>query len=270
MVHTGLPESRQTPTKSGPGASMSVFSSRACMSPAWFSIATLTPASDRATAMFFSTLTVSSMCRSMPPRSAALRARHGRSATGRSSRRRSSSRAALRPCPAPCRTSPTSGRSSACRSRDPVRARRRVARTLFRLSGSSDAEKTDLAEMDDLDVPLRGEVDLLKRRPVLLPRGCTCRRRIALASPVSATLRSGSAHNRRGQCQGRGPESFHKRPSICRHVVLCWHGDPPVKRTDDLFEPIVVVLLLGSVGPGLLLPGFPEPVDPNGLRSTSL
>ena len=45
IAHTGLPASMHTPTKSGPASSTSIFSSRACMSPAWFSTASFSPAS---------------------------------------------------------------------------------------------------------------------------------------------------------------------------------------------------------------------------------
>jgi len=111
--------------------------------------------------------------------------------------------------------------------------------------------------VDDLDVPLGGEVHLLKRRPVLLAEAVHVdaeshwRRRFLRRCEAR-----GSAHHWRGERQRRGSEGLHKRPSICRHVVLCCHGDTPVKRTDGLFELIVVVLLQG-VRPGSLS-GFLE------------
>ena len=117
----------QTPTNSGPAASTSIFSSRACMSPAWFSIATLTPRVHDRRPRVLEHARPSTRCAARcPPRDRRrCRARRARWASGRSSRRPPSCRAVLRPCPAPCRTSPTSGRSSACRSRGRVRARRR-------------------------------------------------------------------------------------------------------------------------------------------------
>ncbi len=66
-AHSGLPESRHAPTKSGPAASIRRFNSRACMSPAWFSIAILRPLSITRGRTALSTLIVSSMRASMPP-----------------------------------------------------------------------------------------------------------------------------------------------------------------------------------------------------------
>jgi hypothetical protein len=60
-VQHALPESKFTPTKSLPAASTSRFSSRDCMSPAWFSTAIFTPASTARDRTPFSTATVSSM-----------------------------------------------------------------------------------------------------------------------------------------------------------------------------------------------------------------
>ena len=144
--------------------------------------------------------------------------------------------------PAPCRTSRTSGRWSACRVRDRVRASRR-ARAPSSGGRARGPEETNLAEVDDLDLPFRGEVDLLKRRPVLLAEAVHvdaeshwCRWLLRFSEARGASCQW------RAEGQGGSSESFHERPSICRHVVLCWLGDTR-ERTDGLFEPIVVVLL---------------------------
>ena len=66
-VQQALPESKFTPTKSGPARSTSDLSSAACMSPAWFSTAIFTPASRACGFTARSTVTVSAIRAAMPP-----------------------------------------------------------------------------------------------------------------------------------------------------------------------------------------------------------
>ena len=107
------------------------------MSPAWFSIATLIPASTMRDRMLFSILTIESMCGSMPPFRSAAAPSTARTIGERTIRRlRASVRAAPPQCLRPCRTSPTSGRSSASRFRDPSASSSALARTFFQFSGS--------------------------------------------------------------------------------------------------------------------------------------
>ena len=66
-VQQALPESKFTPTNSGPARSTSDFSSAACRSPAWFSIAIVTPRSSAWPRASRSTATVSSIRAAIPP-----------------------------------------------------------------------------------------------------------------------------------------------------------------------------------------------------------
>ncbi len=158
----------QTPTNSGPAASTSLFNSRACMSPAWFSIATLTPASMTFEREFLSTATIESMCFSMPPRrsaplpSTARTMRRAHDLRGVDHPRQLFFGGALRLVEHRRRRT---DRSHADLEIEPELVG--VGAHLAQVVGFEVAEEPDLAEVHDLDVPLRGEVHLLERRPVL-------------------------------------------------------------------------------------------------------
>ena len=145
--------------------------------------------------MLFSTLTVSSMCRSMPPlRSArAAQDRRGRSATGRSSRRRASSPICSSAVPA--RLVEHRGRRADRPHADLEVDAELVGAGphLLEVVGLERAEEANLAEVDDLDLPLGREVELLERRPVLR----------AEAEHVDAEADRCRPAARRRRCQGQ-------------------------------------------------------------------
>jgi hypothetical protein len=166
MVHSGLPESRHEPTKSLPASSMSIFTSRACMSPAWFSMATFNPASMMRDRTLCSTCTVFSMLAS----SGVVLVRSAEVPSTQRTMREPTMRAA-----AAMRVSCSSAvpfrlvenrRGGANREHadldfDAELLGMRADR--FEILLLQAAEESDLAEMDHANAPLRGEVEVLKR-----------------------------------------------------------------------------------------------------------
>ena len=170
MVHSGLPESRHEPTKSLPASSMSIFTSRACMSPAWFSMATFSPASTMRERTLCSTCTVFSMWASRgiaPVRSAEVPSTQRTMREPTIARGGGHARELLFGRPFDLSKIVEVGQIESMPISTSMPSFSACARTCLEILLLQAAQEADFAEMDHPDAPLRGEIEILEGRPAL-------------------------------------------------------------------------------------------------------